>query len=378
VAEYDSDDDEIVCLNGYDIVEELGRGQYGTVYKAEKAGSALKYAIKEIRPVRVSNWNTAVMSNPLATDAPSQGSSAAAPVDRQTQRDLLEREVAVMERLDHPAVVNLYEVIDDIPNHTLYLVMEYVGGGTIMPSSPHRWKPLGEARANEFFRQLCCAIEYCHERGVVHCDIKPDNLLLCDEFDHIKVADFGTSRIYEDAPLLHEDNPSTLHYHEINDTSIWIEDLVGTPAFMSPEAYASTSGRAIEGTSFDIWSAGVTLYCMLFGKVPFQQDDENGRSLGQVICEDPVKFPQDPPVSERAKALIQKLLAKDPKGRPTIDEIFDDDWITDSGKNPLEHCDHTPLEITEADVKDAVHHLNTNDSKSAKKSSQSILSTHPI
>jgi [calcium/calmodulin-dependent protein kinase] kinase len=129
---------------------------------------------------------------------------------------MLEREIAVMKKLDHPNVVRLVEVINDPHHRLIYLVQEYVEKGTIMKEG---WGQEGmdEELARKYMRGILRGLEYLHFQNVVHQDLKPENLLLASD-DTIKISDFGTAKV-----IVSSDGQN--------------HRAMGTPAFMAPELF---------------------------------------------------------------------------------------------------------------------------------------------
>jgi len=176
----------------------------------------------------------------------------------QTAYKLVESEIAIMKKVWHHNIVQLYEIIDDPSSNKLYLVMQFIGGGTLMK----KIKELGKIEIEKcwkYFRELISGLEYCHEvAGIIHRDIKPENLLL-DEKDTLYITDFGISFMIENGS---DEARATL----------------GSAYFMAPEICKSESYK---GRQTDIWAAGVTLYFMATGKLPFNAT--NMKDLSQVI-----------------------------------------------------------------------------------------------
>ena len=158
------------------------------------------------------------------------------------------QEVSILQWFRHPNVVKLFETFES-HKHILF-VMEMCAGGDLLNYVRKRWK-LKEPVCKKLFKQIIEAIGYVHSRQVVHWDIKLDNILL-DGKGNIKIGDFGVSRILKD-----------------NET---MREQCGTPAYIAPEILLD---KGYSGYKCDIWSAGVVLYSMLYGSVPFKAGNMN-------------------------------------------------------------------------------------------------------
>ncbi|CBK23984.2 uncharacterized protein [Blastocystis hominis] len=208
----------------------------------------------------------------------------------------VKREIQILRSFKHPHIVRLYEVIDTPSD--LFLVTEYVRGGELFDYIVRHGR-LPENEARRFFQQIISGIEYCHNNGVVHRDLKPENILL-DEYNNIKIADFGLANFLVDGCFL--------------DTSC------GSPNYAAPEVI---SGRMYAGPEVDIWSCGVILYALLCGRLPF--DDENISVLFRKIKNGLYRLPSF--LSEGGRDLIPEMLLNDPVKRITIPEIRKDPWF---------------------------------------------------
>lgn len=150
-------------------------------------------------------------------------------------------------------------------------------------------------------------LRYLHSIGVMHRDIKPHNLLMTKE-GKVKICDFGVACKLEDAK---------------DDT---LTNTEGTYHFMPPECW-NYDIKEFSGVKADIWALGVTLYAMVYNKMPFWADNE--LELANVIMKEEIDFNHDRDASLELKHLIQKLLAKDPEKRPTLEELTShDDFLT--------------------------------------------------
>lgn len=167
--------------------------------------------------------------------------------------DDIYREAQALKRLAHPNIVELYHAF--LWKNFVVLIMEYVPGGDLRKYLNERKVALGEKEARDFFVQITDAVEYCHNRGIVHRDLKLENLLLNDETERkIKVIDFGISGSSSGK----------------SETSI-----VGSLPYMAPE---SLMGKGSFDPSVDLWSMGVILYLLINGTFPFQGTVVNERA----------------------------------------------------------------------------------------------------
>lgn len=211
---------------------------------------------------------------------------------------LIKEEIAIMKKLNHPNLVSLIEVLDDPSEDSLYMVLEMCKKGVIMKvGMDERADPYDEESCRCWFRDLILGIEYLHAQGVVHRDIKPDNLLLTQD-DVLKIVDFGVSEMFEKT------------------SEMLTAKSAGSPAFLPPELCVAKHGD-ISGKAADIWSMGCTLYCLRFGRIPFEQ---NGvLQLYESIKNDEVDLSLE--TDEDFKDLLLGLLEKDPSKRIKMPEL---------------------------------------------------------
>lgn len=212
------------------------------------------------------------------------------------------REIQIMKMLNHPHIIRLYQVMET--ERMIYLVTEYASGGEIFDHLVAHGR-MSEKEARHKFRQILGAVMYCHERRVVHRDLKAENLLL-DENMNIKIADFGFSNFYEPDKLL----------------STWC----GSPPYAAPELF---EGRQYNGPKADIWSLGVVLYVLVCGALPF--DGSTLHSLRTRVLAGKFRIPYF--MSSECEHLIRHMLVVDPAKRLSVDQIVKHKWIHQGDAN---------------------------------------------
>ena len=212
--------------------------------------------------------------------------------------DKFQREAQAAARLSHPNIVNIYDV--GVADGDHYIVMEYVPGRTLKD----RIRQEGHLSVSESLRvarEIAEALAHAHANNLVHCDIKPHNILMMAD-GHAKVADFGIARAVTESTMTYSGN------------------VIGSVHYFSPE---QAKGTMITPKS-DVYSLGVVLYEMLTGKLPFT--GENPVSIAvKHLQEEPVPVRQiDPAIPPVVEAIVSKAMSKDPAMRPTSAELVQD------------------------------------------------------
>ncbi|CAH1275338.1 unnamed protein product [Diabrotica balteata] len=260
--------------HGYFLGKTIGTGSYATVRLAESERHDGLVAIKIV-------------------------SKFSAPADY--LKKFLPREIEVVKGLRHPNLIRFLQAIET--THRVYIVMEYAENGSLLDII-RKDGHIDETRARKWFRQLVDAVEYCHDRGVVHRDIKCENMLMNAEWN-LKMSDFGFARG---------------NLKDKSGQNILSETFCGSYAYASPEIL---KGIPYQPQHADVWSMGVVLFAMVFGRLPF--DDSNYKELIKQVS-NKVSFPKEPKISSSCRSLINKILAP-LKSRIRISGIRIDPWF---------------------------------------------------
>ncbi len=226
-----------------------------------------------------------------------------------------QREISILLRLRHPHLVRVYEAV--YQDKYLHVVMEFVSGGELFDLITSRGK-ICESESQSYFQQLISSLEFCHLSQIAHRDLKPENILL-DENRMIKLADFGLSNRMRSGRFL--------------------LTPCGSPNYAAPEVI---SGRPYCGSEVDIWSAGIILYALLTGTLPF--DDSNQAILYRKIRE--AKFFMPSYLSASAQNLIRRMILPNPLERITIPEIKQHSWYLEGLPFYLQIMDNSKSDIT--------------------------------
>ena len=221
-------------------------------------------------------------------------------------------EIKILKNTYHYNIIKLYEVIETEDN--ICMIMEYAEGGELYNYLFEK-KYLSEEESRKIFHQLIDAISYLHQMGICHRDLKLENILFSSKKkNYIKIIDFRLSNLYLTG--VSSDNPSLAFGADFLDTPC------GTPAYIPPEMIL---GCKYDGLLADIWSAGIILYSMLCGSLPF--DDPNEEKLYSKIIKGDFYFPSNIDISDEAKLLIKKILVVNPRLRANIKDIRKDPWF---------------------------------------------------
>ncbi|XP_013170477.1 PREDICTED: serine/threonine-protein kinase D1-like [Papilio xuthus] len=253
--------------------EVLGSGQFGIVYGGLHRRTQRPVAIKVIDKLRF-------------------------PTKQEAQ---LKNEVAILQNLSHPGVVNL-ERMFETPER-IFVVMEKLKGDMLEMILSHEKGRLTERITKFLVAQILVALKHLHEKNIVHCDLKPENVLLSsdDEFPQVKLCDFGFARIIGEKSFR--------------------RSVVGTPAYLAPEVLRNKGYNR----SLDMWSVGVIVYVSLSGTFPFNEDED----INEQIQNAAFMYPPTPwrEISAEAIDLINNLLQVKQRKRLSVDKCAAHAWL---------------------------------------------------
>ncbi|KAK4129652.1 kinase-like protein [Parathielavia appendiculata] len=249
------------------------------------------------------------------------------------------REVAILKQLTHPNIVKLHKMEESERHYGI--VLEYASGGELFDYIlNHRY--LKDNAARRLFAQLVSGVGYLHKKGIVHRDLKLENLLL-DRHKNIIITDFGFANTFDPNDELSEEEELNLTDREfvkrmgldkVKPNGSRKGDLMqtscGSPCYAAPELVVSDS--LYTGRKVDVWSCGVILYAMLAGYLPFDDDPANPEGdninlLYKYIVNTPLTFPEY--VTPHARDLLRRILVPNPRKRADLFEVARHSWLSE-------------------------------------------------
>ena len=296
--------DKIILDSRYEIIKEIGVGGMAKVYKAKDKLLGRYVAIKILKDQYAEDEEFSKKFN-------NEAQSAA--------------------RLSHINIVNVYDIGKDMLNGKLiqYIVMEYVEGETLKDLID-RERVLENHDIIDYSTQIAQALKSAHDSGIVHRDIKPQNILI-DKYGLCKVTDFGIARVSSNA------------------TITYTSSILGTVHYISPE---QAKGKIVDLKS-DLYSLGAVMYEMATGKVPFDADNSVGIAVMH-IQDDPIPPREiNPNLSKHLNYIIMKLLKKDPTERfqnaTELIEALDDESLV-KGESSFEDTARIPIVVPKKEI----------------------------
>ncbi|XP_076026591.1 death-associated protein kinase 2 isoform X1 [Genypterus blacodes] len=263
----------------YEVGVQLGSGQFAIVKRCVEKSTGLEYAAKFIKKRK------------------SRASR------RGVRREEIEREVSILQQIQHANVITLHDVYEN--RSEVVLILELVSGGELFDFLAQK-ESLSEEEATQFIKQLLDGVKYLHSKMIAHFDLKPENIMLLDRnvsLPRIKLIDFG---------LAHRIEPGAD-----------FKNIFGTPEFVAPEIVNYEQ----LGLEADMWSIGVITYVLLSGASPFLGESKQ-ETLGNISAMS-YDFDEEffSSTSELAKNFIRQLLEKDTRKRMTIQDALNHPWI---------------------------------------------------
>ncbi|KAJ5961355.1 uncharacterized protein N7479_008505 [Penicillium vulpinum] len=300
-------------FGSYILGQTLGEGEFGKVKLGWKRDGSIQVAIKLIR-------RDTLGTNP-------------------SRLPKIYREIAILRELAHPNIVRLHEMVET--DRHIGIIMEYASGGELFDYILNN-RYLKDNSARRLFAQLVSGVGYLHKKGIVHRDLKLENLLL-DRNRNIIITDFGFANTFDPVDPLDEETEYNLTNKEyvkrkrldkIGSNGLRRGDLMqtscGSPCYAAPELVVSDS--LYTGRKVDVWSCGVILYAMLAGYLPFDDDPanpdgDNINLLYKYIVTTPLTFPEY--VTPHARDLLRRILVPDPRKRADLFEVARHSWLSE-------------------------------------------------
>lgn len=244
----------------------------------------------------------------------------------------VQREISVLQRCHHPNIVKCFEVVTDHPKY-IGIILEYASGGELFDYIlTHRY--LKDGVACRLFAQLVSAVEYLHSHGIVHRDLKLENLLL-DRNRNVIITDFGFANVFDMTTTA--DDFDGMCKLMLGSGGRLRGDLMqtscGSPCYAAPELVVSEGWYC--GRKVDVWSCGVILYAMLAGYLPYDDDPANPEGdninlLYKYIVNTPLTFPEY--VTPLARDLLRRILVANPAKRALLKEVIAHPWLAPQAK----------------------------------------------
>ncbi|PYH95422.1 kinase-like protein [Aspergillus ellipticus CBS 707.79] len=297
----------------YILGQTLGEGEFGKVKLGWKRDGTIQVAIKLIR-------RESLGSNP-------------------SRLPKIYREISILRELAHPNIVRLHEMVET--DRHIGIIMEYASGGELFDHILNN-RYLKDNAARRLFAQLVSGVGYLHKKGIVHRDLKLENLLL-DRNRNIIITDFGFANTFDpidelgdeiEYNLTNKDFVKRMRLDKPNSKGLRRGDLMqtscGSPCYAAPELVVSDS--LYTGRKVDVWSCGVILYAMLAGYLPFDDDPanpdgDNINLLYKYIVTTPLTFPEY--VTPHARDLLRRILVPDPRKRADLFEVARHSWLSE-------------------------------------------------
>ena len=348
------DDQGNKYYNEYKFISFLGSGTFSKIELVEKEG--VKYALKII--------DKSFLQSQKSMEFDEDGNLL---VNSSMENAI--KEIAILKKTYHPNIIKLHEILYNKKNHKIYLVLEYCEHGELIyydeqnkiftlnefiKKKESDEKYYSDKEIIKFFKQIIFGLYYLHSNGIIHRDIKPNNILL-DKDNNVKITDFNVSSILKN---IKEDNigkkiSSSDHFRPPEGCKNFLNkeekkdevEISSLEKIITGEENKKKEEKKLEinleniikseddkgkekkdedfqGKPIDIWALGITLYILAYKKFPFESRNNNVFELYEKISNNKVEFPEKPRRSPILKCLIKKCLIKDPNKRITAESLM--------------------------------------------------------
>lgn len=300
----------------YELGQVLGKGSYAKVKVCVTIETEETFAVKIFK--------VSLLKRRRIWDSQDHGFK--------TAFDDVLREIAIMRRLSHANVMSMHDIVDDSGANKLYMVMDYCPRGAIMETEKMPCEPLAREDARKWFADSVVGLDYLHFQGVIHYDLKPDNILIAGDGRAV-ISDFGVSRVTP---------------NRSSDTTV---GSPGTPTYTAPEVWGK---GAYHGRLADVWSLGVTLHGMVFGCLPY-----SATSQTELIAEvtDPTEWScahecDEPQLLEVLAGMMQKV----PDNRMGLEGVAQCAWVSAAVEARKGGVEWSKIEVNEEELRAAITH----------------------
>jgi serine/threonine protein kinase len=253
--------------------DKIGQGVYATVYKAIDTETSSIFAVKSISLKSKYQDRSKIISS-------------------------IQKEVEILKTLDHNNIIKFYQTDIDIENHEIFIICEYAANRDLL-SLIKEFHPLSIKTIQKFTKEVTRALEYIHMKGIIHRDLKCENILI-DTESNVKLSDFGLSCLKENRK----------------------KNFAGSPYWTAPEVFA---GKELT-SAVDIWSLGCTVVEMITGTPPWSSLAKNVKELVKAISK-PDAFPVIPKTGPVLLDFLKKCFESDAKCRPSASELLNHEFL---------------------------------------------------
>ena len=325
--------DKVKYYNDYKVISVLGAGSLCKVKLVEK--NNVKYALKIVNQKLLLKKKKLIQdeNGKMVITTPIEG---------------ICKEIEILKKVNHRNLVKLYEIIHNKKKGKTYLVLEYCEHGDLMEYNDEENKftvnknifqtylkdkenPVdidklyySETQIRKFIRQIIRGVNYLHRFGIIHKDIKPNNILL-DKNNECKIIDFNFSSILEK------------HWIDNIGKKVDCNDYFRPPEICDLNSEKEDINNYYKGMPVDIWAIGVTAYILSYKKFPFYSETDDLFELYDKIYSAKYEIPKKPKRSDHFKHFLKKCLEKDPNKRITSEQILDLKWINLGEKESLKN-----------------------------------------